>query len=310
MVARGQQPDRVRRIGVLIGALENDSEVQARVTAFVNALQNFGWTASNVKIDYRWAGSDLEKMEADAKELIALAPDLILASGPAAVSTVMQQTRTVPIIFVQVTDPVGSNFVSGLADPGGNVTGFASYEFSMGSKWLELLKDIAPRVSRVLVMQHAESPTWPGQLHAVEAAAPSFGVQVIPAGVHDEAEIDRSIEGFAGDANGGLIVMPANVTVINRERIVALTQHYKLPAIYPFRYFSAIGGLISYGIDLVDVWRRAATYADRILHGAKPTDLPVQQAVRFELVINLKTAGALGLEVPQSLLAGADEVIE
>jgi putative ABC transport system substrate-binding protein len=241
---------------------------------------------------------------------VALAPDLIFAHSPPVTSELKKATQSIPIVFVQVTDPVGAGLVASLSRPGGNVTGFSTFEFAMGTKWLELLRELAPSITRVGVMQFARSPTWSGQLRAVEAAAEAVGTQIVPAGVEGAADIERTMAEVARGPNGGLIVMPDTLTLMHRELIVALARQYQLPAVYPFRYFPESGGLLSYGIDLVDVWRRAAIYVDRVLKGVKAGDLPVQQPTKYELVINLKTAKALGLDVPPSLLARADEVIE
>jgi putative ABC transport system substrate-binding protein len=311
LAARAQQPERVRRIGVLIGGVQGDPSVQPRVIAFQQALKDLGWIEGrNLQVEYRWTAGDVERTRAHAAELVALAPDVILAHSTPVTSALQQATRTLPIVFVQVTDPLGTGFVASLSRPAGNVTGFTTFELSMGSKWLDLLKELAPRVDRVALMQNEKSPAWTGQLRAVEAVAPSFGVQIVPAGVNGPIEIENTISAFGREPNVGLIVMPDTLTLIHRKLIVTLAHRLELPAVYPFRYFPESGGLLSYGIDLVDVWRRAATYIDRILKGAKPADLPIQQPTKFELVVNLKTAKTLGLDVPTTLLARADEVIE
>jgi putative ABC transport system substrate-binding protein len=310
-VARAQQAERTRRVGMLIASDENEPLVRSRVASFRQGLNDLGWfEGRNLQIDYRWTGNDPERTERCVSELVALAPEVILAHSPPATLALSKATRSVPIIFVQITDPVGAGLVANLAHPGANISGFTTFEFAMGTKWLDLLKGIAPNITRVAVMQNAKSPTWSGQLQAVEAAAPSLGTQIVPAGVESAADIERSITEFGREANGGLIIMPDSLTLIHRKLIVSLAERHHLPAIYPFRYFPDDGGLISYGIDLADVWRRAATYIDRILKGTAAGDLPVQQPTKFELVINLKTAKAFGLEIPLTLLARADEVIE
>jgi putative ABC transport system substrate-binding protein len=308
-IARSQ--DRVRRIAVIIGSAENDPSVLPRVVAWRQGLRDLGWIEGrNLHIEERWTGSDLQRARTLAAEVVALKPDLILAHSPPITAALRQMTQAIPIVFVQVTDPVGTGLVASLARPGGNITGFTTFEFAMGSKWLDLLKEIAPFVTRVAVMQFAKSPTWPGQLRAVQEQAQSVGVEIVPAGVESPADIERETSEFARVSNTGLIVMPDSLTLIHRKRIVTLAERYRIPAIYPFRYFVDDGGLISYGIDLIEVWRRSATYIDRILRGSVPADLPVQQPTKFELVINFKTAKALGLEVPPTLFARADEVIE
>lgn len=311
LAARAQPSRQVRHIGMLIANEENEQLVRSRVVSFRQGLNDLGWIeGSNLQITYRWTGNDPERTQRCVSELVALAPEVILSHSPPATSALSKATRSIPIVFVQITDPVGTGLVANLARPGANITGFTTFEFSMGTKWLDLLKDIAPKLTRVAVMQYAKSPTWSGQLQAVEAAAPSLATQIIPAGVEGAADIERSIAEIGREANGGLIVMPDSITLIHRKLIVSLAQRYRLPAIYPFRYFPEDGGLISYGIDLADVWRRSATYVDRILKGSAVGDLPVQQPTKFELVINLKTSKALGLEIPPTLLARADEVIE
>jgi ABC-type uncharacterized transport system substrate-binding protein len=312
LAARSQQPDeRVRRLGVLIGSVQGDPSVQPRVIALRQALKELGWIEGrNLQVDYRWTAGDAERTRAHAAELVALAPDVILAHSRPVTSALQQATRTLPIVFVQVTDPLGTGFVASLSRPGGNVTGFTTFELSIGGKWLDLLKELAPRVDRLAVMQYEKSPAWPGQLRAVEAVAPSFGVEIVPIGVNGPIEIENAISAFGREPNGGLIVMPDTLTLIHRKLIVTLAHRLRLPAVYPFRYFPESGGLLSYGIDLIDVWRRAATYIDHILKGANPADLPIQQPTKFELVVNLRTAKALGLDVPVTVLARADEVIE
>jgi putative ABC transport system substrate-binding protein len=309
--AQAQPSKQVRQIGMLIASEEDEPLVRSRVASFRQGLNELGWIeGSNLQIAYRWTGNDPERTKRCVSELVASTPEVILSHSPPATSALSRATRSIPIVFVQITDPVGAGLVANLAHPGANITGFTTFEFSMGTKWLDLLKGVAPNLARVAVMQYAKSPTWSGQLQAVEAAAPSLGIQIIPAGVENAVDIERSIAEIGREANGGLIVMPDSITLIHRKLIVSLAERYHLPAIYPFRYFPDDGGLISYGIDLADVWRRAATYIDRILKGSAAGDLPVQQPTKFELVINLKTAKVLDLEIPPKLLAQADEVIE
>jgi putative ABC transport system substrate-binding protein len=309
--AQAQEPDRVRRIGVLMGSAERDSDSKIRLAAFRQALRELGWTEGrNLRIDSRWAAAEPDRLRAYAAELVGLTPDAILAHAPPVVAAVQRETRTVPIVFVMVPTPVEIGLVASLARPGGNITGFTHFESTMAGKWLEALKEISPHVSRVAFLLHPEHPAWAGYLRTISSAAPSFGIEVVPAGFRDAAEVKRAIEAFAREPNGGLMVLPDVFTYVHRELIVALAAHHRLPAIYPFRYFAASGGLMSYGVDPVDEFRRAASYINRILKGEKPADLPVQAPTKYELVINLKTAKALGLDVPPTLLARADEVIE
>jgi len=312
MAARGQQLERMRRIGVLVPFAENDPLTQARVTAFQQGLQELGWTAGrNIQFEYRFAGPDPESMRTHAVTLVALAPDVILASSPPVLAALQHETRTIPIVFVNVADPVGVNLVQSLARPGGNMTGFTDFEFAIVGKWLELLKEIAPSVTRVSVILAPEHVTNAALLRSTEAVAPSFGVYLTPGRVRDAAEIEHAINVFAREPNGGLIVLPNPVTVgVPSKAIISLAARHRLPAVYPFRSLVINGGLISYGVDDNDQYRRTASYVDRILRGEKPADLPVQAPNKYELVINLKTAMALGLDVPPTLLALADEVIE
>lgn len=311
LAARAQRSGQPRRIGMLIASEADEPLVRSRVAAFRQGLNDLGWIeGGNLQIEYRWTGNDPERTQRCVSELVMLAPEAILSHSPPATSALSKATQSIPIVFVQITDPVGAGLVANLAHPGANVTGFTTFEFSMGTKWLDLLKGIFPKLARVAVMQNEKSPTWSGQLQAVEAVAPSFGIQIIPAGVENAADIERSIAEIGSEKNGGLMIMPDSITLIHRKLIVSLAERYHLPAIYPFRYFPEDGGLISYGIDLADVWRRGAGYIDRILKGSAAGDLPVQQPTKFELVINLKTAKALGLEIPPTLLARADEMIE
>ena len=310
LVARAQQPDRMRRIGAFVSLGAGDAEGRARLTAFVQGLKELGWTdGGNVRIDTRWSAGDAERNRTHAAELVALAPDVILASGGTVVGLLQQATRTVPIVFTQVGDPVGAGFVETLARPGGNVTGFMNLEYGISAKWLELLKQIAPHLTRAAVLRDPTLIAGIGQLGAIQSVAPSFGVELRPVNVRDAGEIERAVAGFARESNSGLIVLSGALAVGHRELITTLALRNRLPAVYPARSFVASGGLISYGPDSVDPHRRAAGYVDRILRGEKPADLPVQAPTKFELIINLKTAKALGLEIPP-LLTRADEVIE
>jgi ABC-type uncharacterized transport system substrate-binding protein len=310
--ARAQQPERVRRIGVLtVGAGADDPDGRARSGAFIQALQQLGWTdGHNVRIDYRWGGGDAGNVRNYAAELVALAPDVIVASGTSSMAPLLEATRSVPIVFVQITDPVGAGFVDSLARPGGNVTGFTNFEYGLGAKWLELLKEIVPKVTRAAVLRDATSPAGTGQLGAIQSAAPSLGVEVSPINLRDAAEIERAVTAFSRSANGGLIVTASSLSVIHRDLIIRLAARHRLPTVYYRRAYVTDGGLICYGPDLIDQHRKAAGYVDRILKGEKPSDLPVQSPTKYELVINLKTARALGLELPATVLARADEVIE
>jgi putative tryptophan/tyrosine transport system substrate-binding protein len=311
LAAGAQQSDRIRRIGVLYAVTEDNAEGQARRTAFLKALQELGWTdGRNIQIDYRWGATDAERGRKYAAELLALKPDVILTAGETAVAAMQRATRIVPIVFAQVPDPVGAGFVDSLARPGGNITGFTVFEYGTSVKWLELLKQIAPRTTRVAVLRDPAIASGTGQLGAIQASAPSFGVELRPVDVHEAADIERTLASFASTANGGLIVTGSTEAVVHRNLIVALAARHRLPAIYPQRFFVTGGGLISYGPDRADQHRRAAGYVDRILKGEKPSELPVQAPTKYELVINLKTAKALGLTVPPTLLARADEVIE
>jgi putative tryptophan/tyrosine transport system substrate-binding protein len=311
LAARAQQGERVRRIGVLMSNAPDDPEGQARVVTFLQGLQQSGWTdGRNVRIEYRWATGDPDRFRRYAAELVAIAPDVIWVQGSAAVGQLLQVTRSVPIVFVAVTDAVWAGFVENLARPGGNATGFIGFEYGLSGKWLELLKEIAPGVTRAAVLRDPAITAGIGQFGAIQAVAPSVGIQVSPAGVRDADEIERAITAFARGSNGGLIVTGSALAVVHRDLIVALAARHKLPAVYWDRAPVASGGLISYGADLRDQCRRAAGYVDRILKGEKPADLPVQAPTKYELVINLKTAKALGLEIPSSVLARADEVIE
>jgi len=312
LAARAQQPERMRRIGVLMSVAADDSEGQARLRAFVQGLQELGWTdGRNVRIDTRWAAGDVDRFRKYAEELVALGSDVILASGGAAAGALLQATRAVPIVFTQTPDPVGAGYVASLAQPGGNATGFTNLEPTMPGKWLELLKEIAPRVARVaMLFNPATASYFDLYLKPFQAAASSFGVEAIAAPVHDRSDLEAVIAAHAREPNGGLIVMPDTFLIAHRAEVTSLAARYRRPAVYPYRLFTKVGGLLSYGNDSVDNYRRAAGYADRILKGEKPADLPVQAPTKFELVINLKTAKALGVTVPSTLVDRADEVIE
>jgi putative tryptophan/tyrosine transport system substrate-binding protein len=311
LAARAQQPDRVRRIGVLMPASADDPEFQARVGAFLQGLALLGWTIGrNMRIDTRWATANAADIRRHAAELAALAPDVILSHGASTVGKLLQATRTVPIVFPVVADPVGAGFVDSLARPGGNATGFMTAEYSIGGKRLELLKQIAPGVVRVAVLRNATQGSGTSEFAAIQAVAPSLRVEVNPINTRDASEIERAVVAFAQPSNGGLIVTAGASATLHRELIITLAARHKLPAVYYERFFVAAGGLVSYGPDYVDQYRRAAGYVDRILKGEKPGDLPVQAPTKYETVLNLKTVKALGLDLPPSVLARADEMIE
>jgi ABC-type uncharacterized transport system substrate-binding protein len=311
LAARAQQPERMRRIGVLVGSVDTDLESQARVAAFERGLQTLGWIAGrNVHLDYRFGSADSELIQKYAAELVGMMPDVILANSPQVLRALSQRTSTIPIVFALIVDPVGEGFIKSLAQPGGNITGFTSFEYPLSGKWLELLKEIAPSVRQVLAINHSENVTGAGYLRALEGAGSATGVKLIAAQVRDAAEIEQAIATMARQSNGGLIILPSALAQVNREMITKVTAQHRLPAVYPFRYFVATGGLMSYGVDTVDVFLRSASYIDRVLKGEKPAALAVQQPTKFELTINLKNAKALGLTVPPTLLARADEVIE
>jgi putative ABC transport system substrate-binding protein len=311
VTARAQQPERMRRVGVLMYMAANDLEGHARIAAFLQGLAELGWgDGRNVQIDYRWGGGDVERLRRSAAELVALAPDVILAQTGLAMAALRQATSTVPIVFAQMVDPVGAGVVASLARPGANTTGFTSFEYGTSGKWLELLKEIAPRLTHAVVLRDSALSAGLGQFGAMQAVAPSLGVELKPVDLQDASEIDRGVAEFAQRSNGGLIVTSSSRAALHRELIITLATRHRLPAVYPYRYFVTGGGLISYGPDLVDPYRRAAGYVGRILKGEKPADLPVQAATKFELAINLKTAKALGIELPPMLLARADTVIE
>jgi putative ABC transport system substrate-binding protein len=311
LAARAQQRERMRRISVLMGLAADDAESHARLAAFAQGLQQSGWiVGQNVRVDYRWGAGNADTMRKYAAELVALAPDVILAHSSAAVAPLLQATRTVPIVFALVADPVGGGYVNSLANPGGNVTGFTNFEYSMGGKWLGLLKEIAPYVTRTAVLRESAFAAGPGQFGAIAAVASSLSMEVLPIDVRDPSQIEHDITTFAQKSNGGLIVTGSPAATVHRDLIFALAARHRLPAVYNSRLYVIHGGLLSYGPDFVDLFRRAAGYVDRILKGEKPADLPVQTPTKFELAINLKTAKALGLNVPPMLLATADEVIE
>jgi putative ABC transport system substrate-binding protein len=309
--ARAQKREKMQRIGVLMNLAADDSEASARVGAFAQGLAESGWTiGGNVRIEYRWGAGNMDNERKYAGELLALTPDVIVASGSLAVAAFQRLTRTVPIVFTLISDPIGAGFVDSLARPGGNTTGFMLFEYSMSGKWLELLKEIAPSVTRVAVVRDAANPAGSAQFGAIRALAPSLGVEVSAVNVGDSDEIERAIALFARSANGGLVVTGSAMATVHHALITSLAAHHKLPAVYTDRFNVAEGGLISYGPDRVAQYRRAAAYVDRVLKGEKPADLPVQAPTKYELVLNLKTAKALGIDVPATLLARADEVIE
>jgi putative ABC transport system substrate-binding protein len=312
LAARAQQGERVRRIGMLSGGgTADDPDVQANVAAFLQGLQQLGWTdGRNLRIDIRWGAGNPDNVRKYAAELVALNPDVILTAGTSTMAPLLQATHTVPIVFANVADPVGAGFVDSLARPGGNATGFMQFEYSLSGKWLELLKQLAPGVTRAAVLRDAAITDGIGQFTIIQSVASSVGVEVSAINLRDAPNIERAITAFARSANGGLIVTSSALSVRHRELLIALAARHKLPAVYYRRYFVASGGLISYGYDIADQYRRAAGHVDRILKGARPADLPVQAPTKYELVVNLKTAKALGLEIPTTVLARADEVIE
>ena len=309
--ARAQQGGGMRRIGVLFGLTESDPETRDRMEALREGLEKLGWTPGrNIEMDYRFGGGDGERLRAHAAELVRLKPDVLMASASTALAALQQATHDIPIVFAQVTDPVGGGIVASLARPGGNITGFTQHEYSLGVKWLELLKELAPRVKRVAVIYDADNPAAAGYLATITSSAATFQVQLTSFAVRDTAEIERAITATATDADGGVIVLPGSAPSARRDRIIARAAQHRLPAVFAFRYWVVSGGLASYGIDNIDLYRRAASYIDRILKGEKAAELPAQHATKFHLAINLKTAKALGLDPPITLLARTDEVIE
>ncbi len=311
LAARAQQRERMRHIGVLMPYTATDPQMQIRNAAFLQGLQQLGWTVGqNVQIDYRWSAGNIDDTRKYAVELVALSPDVIFAPGTASLGPLLQATRSIPIVFALVTDPVGSGFVNSLARPGGNATGLTTYDYGIGAKWLEVLKEIAPSATRAAVIRDPTIAAGLGLWAAIQSMSPSVAIEVSPINMTNAGEIERAVAAFARDPNGGLIVTGSALTILHRDLIIALAARHKLPAVYYNRYIVAAGGLISYGVDNVDQFRRAAGYVDRILKGEKPADMPAQQPTKYELVINLKTAKALGIEVPPTLLARADEVIE
>lgn len=311
--ALAQQPVRMKRIGALMPFAEGDAQAQAHFKAFLEGFKLLGWTENlNVRIDTRWSGGEVERIRASAKELVALNPDVIFCRATPVTAALLKETRTIPIVFASVSDPVGDGLVASLARPGGNVTGFTNVEASLGGKWLQLLKEMAPGVVRVAVMFSARLAAGGGSyyLPLVEGAAALTGAKIAPIRVQDGSEIERAIGEFAREPNAGLLVLPDVTTLTHRKLIVSLTAEHRLPAVYPNDFFAKDGGLVSYGVDLIDVFRRAASYVDRILRGGKPSELPVQAPIKFELVANLRTAKRLGITIPQSILARADQVIQ
>jgi putative tryptophan/tyrosine transport system substrate-binding protein len=311
LLGRTQQLKKMRRIGVLMLLAAEDAVAKARIVTFQQSLRQLGWIdGNNLQIDYRWSTGDSDQVRKDAVDLVALAPDVLLATGSSSVAALQQATRTVPIVFALVSDPVGAGFVDSLPRPGSNATGFTNFEYVISAKWLELLKQIAPGLTRVAVLRDSAIAAGAGQLGAMQAVAPSLGVELSPIGVRDAGEIERAIAAFARSPNGGLILTASALAPVHRDLIITLAARHRLPAVYYERYFAADGGLISYGPDQLDQYRRAAGYVDRILKGEKAANLPVQSPAKYELVVNLKTAKELGLTIPETILVRADEVIE
>jgi putative ABC transport system substrate-binding protein len=309
--ARAQQPIRLRRIGVLMSFAESDSEAQAWVKALLQGLAELNWTdGRNARIDVHFGAGDESRRSTLARELVASNPDVIVTGGTPATTGIWRQTHIVPTVFVQIADPVELGLFDSFAHPGGNITGFTIFEYKVGEKWLQLLREVAPGFARIAVLLDTENPSWPLYVRAIESAAASFGVQMTKAPMHEAAEIERALGTFALKPDGALIVLPSPASQFHRELIIELAAQYRLPAIYPYRFHAASGGLISYGVDLADLYRRAASYVDRVLRGENPGELPVQAPTKYELVINLKTAKALGLDVPRPLLVFAEEVID
>jgi putative ABC transport system substrate-binding protein len=309
--ARAQQGGRIRRIGIYVNFAADDPEVQNRIAAFAQGLQESGWSVGrNLRIDYRYGGFNIDRIRKEAADMVALRPEVVMANGQTIVEAIQAADPSLPVVFTGAIDPVGSGMVASMARPGGTVTGFIVMEYGLSGKWLELLKQIAPRVTRVAVLRDRTGAGGPGQYAAIQAVAPAFGVELRPIDPGNRDEMERTLAVFAREANGGLIITSSGFTSLNRDLVIALAARHRLPAVYPFRHFAAAGGLISYGTDQIDQWRLAAGYVDRILRGTKPADLPVQLPVKYETVLNLKTAKALGLDVPAQVLVRADEVIE
>ena len=312
LIVRAEPTERLRRLGILLAVAESDADVRAGIAIFQQTLQELGWKESrNIRIDYRWGDANPGRIQALAKELVDLRPDVLVGHSTPSANGLLKQTRSIPIVFLTVTDPLGQGMVASLSHPGGNITGFSVFEFSLGTKWVEALKQISPGIRRITAIFNPETAPYYGlYLKSIEAAAPSLAIESIAAPVHSEADIENVIRKIGGETGGGIFVLPDSHNIVHRKRIIELAAQYRLPAIYYFRYFASDGGLISYGPDELDLFRRTAGYVDRILKGTNPADLPVQQPTKFELVINLKTAKTLGIQMPDSLLARADEVIE
>jgi putative tryptophan/tyrosine transport system substrate-binding protein len=312
LAASAQHLGKVPLVGALIPFAEGDEEAERRRNAFQRGLEAFSWTnGQNIRIEYRWVGSDPNRIRSYAADIVGLAPDVILANATPVLAAIRQETRTIPIVFVQVIDPVSRGFVKSLAQPGGNVTGFTNFEFPMGGKWVEVLKEVAPRITSIAVVFNPDTaPYGEPFFQQITTSASSLSIEAIEARVRNVVELEKAVAGIAAKSNGSLIVLPDTFTTVHRDSIIALADRHQLPGVYPFRYFATRGGLVSYGVDAEDMFRRSASYIDRILKGEKPADLPVQAPTKYELVINLKTAKALGLTIPPTLLARADEVIE
>jgi putative ABC transport system substrate-binding protein len=311
LAANAQQPERMRRVAAIVSGAESDPEMNARALAFRQGLEQLGWSEGrNVHVDYRFVGSNADQHQALARELVALQPDVILTQTTPITAAVQRESRTIPIVFANVSDPVGAGLIASLARPGGNLTGLLLYEDGITGKWLALLKEIAPQLRRIAFMANPKTTPYDYFLRSAKAIAPSLGIEVVPSHVSTAVDIERAIESFAHVPNTGLMVPPDATSILHRDSLIALTARHRLPAVYPFRFFVTGGGLMCYGIDVIDQYRRAASYVDRILRGAKPADLPVQAPTKFETIVNLRTAKALGLEVPPTLLVRADEVIE
>ena len=311
LAARAQQPEQMRRIGVLVASSEDESDIQARLDGFRQGIEKLGWSQGrNLRIDTRFAAGRADQYQVLAKELVALQPDVILAQSPPITAALQRESHAIPIVFVSVSDPIGAGFVASLARPGGNITGMMQYEAGITGKWLAMLKEISPRLARVALVGNAKTTAYDYFLRAAEIAAPPLAIELVPRRVETAADIERAIGAFAPAPSGGLLLLPDSTVTSNCDLIIALAAHHRLPAVYPFRFFVAAGGLMSYGTDQVEILRQAASYVDRILRGTNPADLPVQAPTKYETTLNLKTAKALGIDVPASLLVRADEVIE